>query len=187
MLSESLHIFELLHSWPLIERFLIIKAYLLEGLSQIEQSRFALNQGKYEVAVFFLISIPKSNIDLSKALRNPTCIGKHLEIFRSIRPLRICFLSGNKIRNHRIVHLILELSASFEVLFPHIRVSLTPLLEIWLEDVFYSHILIIFLTISKKLSQNCKLLLSLSNLNAVAIGQADEFTLEIILLSMLFY
>jgi hypothetical protein len=86
LLPQSLHVLELLHGGPLVERLLVVQAHLLEGLPQIEQPRLALDQGEYEVTVFGLVLIPQCDVDLSEALRDPTRIGKHLEVFRGIRP-----------------------------------------------------------------------------------------------------
>ena len=36
LLPQSLHVLELLHGWPLVERLLVVQAHLLEGLPQIE-------------------------------------------------------------------------------------------------------------------------------------------------------
>ncbi len=86
LLPQSLHVLELLHGWPLVERLLVVQAHLLEGLPQIEQPRLALDQGEDEVTVFGLILISQRDVDLSEALRDPARISKHLEVFRGIRP-----------------------------------------------------------------------------------------------------
>ena len=86
LLPQSLHVLELLHGGPLVERLLVVQAHLLEGLPQIEQPRLALDQGEDEVTVFGLVLIPQRDVDLSEALRDSARIGKHLEVFRGIRP-----------------------------------------------------------------------------------------------------
>lgn len=184
LLPDSLHLFELLHGRPLVERFLIIEAHLFEGLPQIEQSRFALDEGEDKVPVFCLVLVAKGNVYLPQASRDPTRIGKHLDGFGSIRPVRICFFPRDEVGNHRIVHLFLELRPSLQVLLAHVGVSLAPLPEKGLEDCLHSHILVVLLAAIQELPQDCQVLLSLLDLAAVPACQRSEFTLKVVGLPM---
>ena len=171
-LLELLHFLEFGQGGPFVDGFLVVEAHLLVGLAQVEQPRLALDQGEDEVAILSLVLVSECDIDFSKVLGYPAGVGEDFYLLIAVLPVLMRPFPVDQVGNHVLHYLFLELRAALHAFPSDPGVSLRPGLEVRVEGLFNSHVLVVSLTFVHCFPQQDDLLLSLFDLYDVILLQS---------------